>query len=79
MFFVLVSKGMPHYLNFYYLYPEDSELNTQYKIQAKAVLEFEGEDFKRVKQYEEIEVLPEGFYVNGIIKAKLINMEVCVG
>lgn len=67
------------FLHFYYIHPEDSELNTQYKIQAKAALEFEGEDFERVKHYEEIEVLPEGFYVNGIIKAKLINMEVCVG
>ena len=67
------------YLHFYYIHPEDSELNTQYKIQAKAVLEFEGKDFERVKCYEETEVLPEGFYVNGIIKANLINMQVCVG
>ena len=67
------------FLHFYYVDENDSELNTQYKIDAVAKLEFSGEDFERVKHYEETEVLPEGFYVNGIVKAEIKNIEVCVG
>ena len=67
------------FLHFYYINEEDSEFNTQYKINAIATLEYTGEDFERIKHYEETEVLPEGFFVNGIIKAKIANIEVCVG
>ena len=67
------------FLHFYYIDKNDSELNTQYKINAVAKLEFSGEDFERVKHYEETEVLPQGFYVNGIVKAKIKSLEVCVG
>ena len=67
------------FLHFYYINENDSELNTQYKIDATATLEFSGADFERIKHYEETEVLPEGFFVNGIVKAKIKDVEVCVG
>lgn len=67
------------FVHFYYNDKNNPDFSTQYKINAIARLEFQGEDFERVKHYEETEVLPEGFYVNGIVKAKIKNIEVCVG
>ena len=67
------------YLHFYKINPEDAELNTQYKISANATIETSGKLFEEIKHYEETEVLPEGFYVNGIVIAELLNMEKFVG
>ena len=67
------------YLHFYKINPEDAELNTQYKISATATIETEGLLFEEIKHYEETEVLPEGFYVNGIVIAKLLKLEEFVG
>lgn len=57
----------------------DPELDIQYKINAKARIETSGDLFEEVKSYEETEVLPEGFYVNGIIIASLIDCKEYIG
>ncbi len=67
------------YLHFYEINLQDSELNTQYKILATASIETEGNLFEEIKKYEETEVLPEGFYVTGIVIASLKKFEKFVG
>ena len=67
------------FLHFYKINPEDAELNTQYKISAIANIQIDGKLFEEIKYYEETEVLPEGFYVNGIIIAKLLKIDEFVG
>ena len=67
------------FLHFYKINHEDAELNTQYKISAIANIENEGELFEEIKHYEETEVLPEGFYVNGIVVATLLKIDKFVG
>ena len=67
------------FLHFYKINPEDAELNTQYKLSAKAIISTEGKLFEEIKHYEETEVLPEGFFVNGIVIAKLLSIEECIG
>ena len=57
----------------------DPELSTQYKINAKAKIETSGELFEEIKHYEETEVLPEGFYVNAIIIADIIDCKEYIG
>lgn len=57
----------------------DAEWSTQYKLNCSAKIETSGELFEEVKQHEETEVLPEGFYVNGIIIATIIDCKEYVG
>jgi len=57
----------------------DPEWSTQYKIDCKAKIETTGQLFDEVKHYEETEVLPEGFYVSGIIIASIIDCKEYVG
>ena len=67
------------FLHFYYINKNNPDFSTQYKINAIAKLEFSGEDFLRVKNYEETNVLPVGYYVKGIVRAEIKTIEVCVG
>ena len=57
----------------------DPEWSIQYKINCLAQIETSGELFEEVKKYEETEVLPEGFYVNGIVIANIIECKEYVG
>ncbi len=57
----------------------DPEWSTQYKIDCKAKIQTTGQLFDEVKRYEETEVLPEGFYVSGIIIASIIDCKEYVG
>lgn len=57
----------------------DPECNIQYKMNCIAEVETSGSLFEEVKHYEETEVLPEGFYVNGIIIANIIDCKEYVG
>lgn len=57
----------------------DPEWSTQYKIDCKAKIETTGQLFDEVKHYEETEVLPEGFYVSGIIIASITDCKEYVG
>ena len=57
----------------------DPEWSIQYKMNCKATIETTGELFKEIKHYEETEVLPEGFYVSGIIIANIIDCKEYVG
>lgn len=57
----------------------DPEWSIQYKMNCKAKIETEGDLFEEVKKYEENEVLPEGFFVNGIIIASIIDCKEYVG
>lgn len=47
----------------------------QYKICAKANLEYEGMLFEEVKHFEESERLPEGWTVKGIVRAEVISVQ----
>lgn len=58
---------------------DDPECSIQYKMNCKAKIETSGELFNEIKNYEETEVLPEGFYVNGIIIADIINCKEYIG
>lgn len=66
-------------LHFYKEDESDPELNVQYKINAEAELQFDGDLFWKVKHYEETEVLPEGFFVSAIVVANLKSVEEFVG
>ena len=57
----------------------DPEWSVQYKINCIANIETSGELFDEVKHYEETEVLPDGFFVNGIVIAKIIDFKEYVG
>lgn len=57
----------------------DPEWSIQYKLNCSAKIETSGELFEEVKKYEETEVLPEGFYVNGIIIATILDCKEYVG
>ena len=57
----------------------DPEWSIQYKLDCVAKIETEGQLFEEVKHYEETEVLPEGFYVNAIIIASIIECKEYVG
>lgn len=57
----------------------DPEWSIQYKMNCKATIETTGELFEEIKHYEETEVLPEGFYVSGIIIANIIDCKEYVG
>ena len=57
----------------------DPERSIQYKLECSAEIQTSGELFEEVKKYEETEVLPEGFYVNGIIIAYIDNCKEYVG
>ena len=57
----------------------DPEWSIQYKMNCIAKIETAGQLFEEIKHYEETEVLPEGFYVNGIIIASIIDCKEYVG
>ena len=57
----------------------DPEWSTQYKMNCKATIETSGSLFEEIKKYEETEVLPEGFFVSGIIIAKILDCKEYVG
>ena len=57
----------------------DPEWSVQYKLECTAKIETSGTLFDEVKEYEETEVLPEGFYVNGIVIATINNCKEYVG
>ena len=57
----------------------DPEWSTQYKLECNAKIETSGELFEEIKKYEETEVLPEGFYVNGIIIAYIEDCKEYIG
>jgi len=57
----------------------DPEWSIQYKLNCVAKIETSGELFDEVKHYEETEVLPEGFYVNGIVIATILDCKEYVG
>lgn len=57
----------------------DPELSIQYKMECKATVETSGDLFNKIKKHEETEVLPEGFYVNGIIIANIIECREYIG
>lgn len=60
-------------------YENDPEWSIQYKLNCLAKIETKGELFDEIKKYKETEVLPEGFYVNGIIIATIIDCKEYVG
>lgn len=67
---------------FIHIYKEDEndpEYSIQYKMNCTAKIETTGELFEEIKNYEETEVLPEGFYVNGIIIASIVDCKEYVG
>lgn len=67
---------------FIHIFKEDAndpEWSIQYKLNCIAKIETSGELFDEVKHYEETEVLPEGFYVNGIVVATIIDCKEYVG
>ena len=67
---------------FLHAYKEDKnnpELSVQYKMEALAKIETTGKLFDEVKKYEETEVLPEGFYVSGIVVATILDCKEYVG
>lgn len=67
---------------FIHIYKEDEndpELSIQYKLNCIAKIETEGILFDEIKKYEETEVLPDGFYVNGIIIANIIDCKEFIG
>ena len=74
-----VAENPNVFLHFYEVNPSDPLNSTQYKISATATLETKGELFEEIKHFEETERLPEGLKVSGIIVAKLLKMEKCVG
>lgn len=74
-----VTENPNIFLHFYEVNPSDPLNSTQYKISATATLETSGELYDEIKHFEESERLPEGFKVRGIIVAKLLKMEKCVG
>lgn len=57
----------------------DPEYSIQYKMNCTAKIETTGELFEEIKHYEETEVLPEGFYVNGIIIAEILDCKEYIG
>lgn len=57
----------------------DPEWSVQYKMNCTAKIETSGDLFEEVKHYEETEVLPEGFFVNGIIVATIVECKEYVG
>ena len=57
----------------------DPEWSIQYKLECNAKIETSGKLFEEVKKYEETEILPEGFYVNGIIIAYIDSCKEYVG
>lgn len=57
----------------------DPEWSIQYKLNCKAIIETSGDLYNEIKNYEETEVLPEGFFVNGIIIAKILNCKEYIG
>ncbi len=58
---------------------EDPERSIQYKLNCTAEIETSGDLFEEVKHYEETEVLPEGFYVNGIVIATIVDCKEYIG
>ena len=67
---------------FIHIFKEDEnnpEYSIQYKMNCKATIETTGELFEEIKRYEETEVLPEGFYVNGIIIAEILDCKEYIG
>lgn len=58
---------------------KDPDWSIQYKLDCSAKIETSGHLFEEIKQYEEKEVLPEGFYVNGIIIATVLNCKESIG
>ncbi len=70
-----VAENKSVFLNFY-----DKSIDTQYKLNAKVQFEADGNLFKEIKRFEEIEVgLPEGLHVDAILIANLIDFEEVVG
>ena len=57
----------------------DPEKSIQYKLDCTAKIETAGDLFEEIKNYEETEVLPEGFYVNGIIIATILDCKEYIG
>ena len=57
----------------------DPEWSIQYKLDCTATIKTSGELFEEVKHYEETEVLPEGFYVSGIVIATINDCKEYVG
>ena len=57
----------------------DPDWSVQYKMNCIAKIETTGDLFEEVKHYEETEVLPEGFFVNGIIIATIVEFKEYVG
>ena len=57
----------------------DPECSVQYKLNCTAKIETSGKLFDEIKQYEETEVLPEGFFVNGIVIATIIDCKEYIG
>lgn len=57
----------------------DPEWSVQYKMNCTAKIETSGDLFEEVKHYEETKVLPEGFFVNGIIIATIVECKEYVG
>lgn len=67
---------------FIHVFKEDEnnpEWSVQYKMNCTAKIETSGDLFEEVKHYEETEVLPEGFFVNGIIIATIVECKEYVG
>ena len=58
---------------------DDPEQSIQYKLNCSAKIETTGELFQEIKTYEENEVLPEGFYVNGIVIANILDLKEYIG
>ena len=57
----------------------DPECSIQYKLNCIAKIENSGELFSEIKHYEETEVLPEGFFVNGIVIATIKDCKEYIG
>lgn len=67
------------FLHVFKKYEENPSQDTQYKLNCVAKIETSGDLFDEVKHYEETEVLPEGFFVNGIIIANIVDCKEYVG
>ena len=57
----------------------DPEWSIQYKMSCTAKIETSGKLFEEIKHYEETEVLPEGFFVKGIIIATIVECKEYIG
>lgn len=67
------------FLHVFKVNKNNPDYSVQYKINCVADIETSGELFEEVKHYEETEVLPEGYFVNGIVIANIVGCKEYIG